>query len=168
MLVSPSPNSRPWAACTPRARKRCSSTPAERTRSGRSPAVRLTSPVVYAPTAANDWLISRNSMYSGGETQNSVKPSPGNWVVRYISCSGAGYPSGRRITLLTMEKIAVLAPMPSASVSTATAVNPGARRSSRHEYRTSWSSVCRSGVPESHTDGRYTCVGRLRGPPRPR
>ena len=76
-------------------------------------------------------------MYSGGETQNSVKPSPGNCVVRYINCSGLGYPSGRRITPLTIEKMAVLAPIPSASVSSATAVKAGARRSSRHEYRTS-------------------------------
>ena len=90
MSVSPLANSRPCAAGTPRAFSRCSSTDAERTRTGRSPAVRLTSPVVNAPTAENDWLISRNSMYSGGETQNFKKPMPGNWVVRYINCPGFG------------------------------------------------------------------------------
>ena len=39
--------------------------------------------------------------------------------------SGAWYGNGRRSTALTMLKIAVFAPMPSASVSTATAVKPG-------------------------------------------
>ena len=71
-------------------------------------------------------------MYSGGETQNCGNPSDGNCVVRYINCSGLGYPSGRRITPLTIEKIAVLAPMPSASVSSATAVKPGLLRSDRN------------------------------------
>ena len=46
-------------------------------------------------------------------------------MVRYINRSGSGYPSGRRMTPFTIEKIAVLAPMPSASVSTATVVKPG-------------------------------------------
>ena len=65
-------------------------TDADRTRAGRSPAVRLTSPVVNAPTSANDWLISRNSKNSGGETQNCSNPMVGNRVVKYISCSGLG------------------------------------------------------------------------------
>ena len=56
---------------------------------------------------------------------------------RYISRSGSGYPSGRRMTPFTIEKIAVLAPMPSASVSTATVVKPGLRRSMRSPCRTS-------------------------------
>src|SRR5215510_10730832 len=76
-------------------------------------------------------------MYSGGDTQNSRNPSEGNWVVRYISCSGLGYPSGRRITPLTIEKMAVFAPMPRASVRRAVTVNPGERRSSRAAYFTS-------------------------------
>ena len=76
-------------------------------------------------------------MYSGGETQNSSNPRAGNWVVRYINCSGFGYASGRRMTPLTMEKMAVLAPMPSASVMSAMAVNPGARTSDRAAKRTS-------------------------------
>ena len=70
-------------------------------------------------------------MYSGGDTQNSANPIAGNCVVRYISRSGCGYPRGRRMTPFTIEKIAVLAPMPSASVRTATVVNPGLRRSMR-------------------------------------
>jgi hypothetical protein len=82
-------------------------------------------------------LISRNSRYSGGDTQNSLKLKAPNRVVRYISCSGLGYDSGRRITPFTIEKIAVLAPMPSASVSRATAVNTGLRRKSRMARRMS-------------------------------
>ena len=72
-------------------------------------------------------------MCSGGETRTRWKPSAGELRRRCISCSGSGIPERPQIALLTMEKIAVLAPMPSASVSTATAVNPGARRSIRHE-----------------------------------
>ena len=123
--VSPLANRRPAAGCTPRARSRSSFTDADRTRSGRSAAVRLTSPVVNAPTAENDRLSSRNSRYSGGDTQNCSNPKAGNRVVRYISCPGFGYPSGRRITPLTMEKMAVFAPMPRASVRIVTTVNAG-------------------------------------------
>ena len=69
--VSPLRNKRPATGWMPRARQQVivDRSPM-RTRSGRSPAVRLTSPVVYAPTAANDWFSSRNSKYSGGDTQN--------------------------------------------------------------------------------------------------
>src|SRR6185312_15000819 len=68
--VSPLAKRRPAIGCTPSAVNNPSSTDADRTRNGRSPAVRFTSPVVYAPTAANDWLSSRNLKYSGGATQN--------------------------------------------------------------------------------------------------
>jgi hypothetical protein len=54
----------------PRVGSRSSVTAAERTRRGRSAAIRFTSPVVNAPTEANDWFRSRNSKNSGGETQN--------------------------------------------------------------------------------------------------
>ena len=47
------------------------------------------------------------------------------------SRSGATYGSGRSMTASTTLKTAVLAPMPSASVATATAVKPGDFRSSR-------------------------------------
>jgi len=51
---------------------------------------------------------------------------------------GSGNGSGRSITACTTVKIAVFAPMPSASVSTAAMVNPGARRSMRLAYWISW------------------------------
>src|SRR5262245_45477864 len=136
-LVSPGAKRRPCSGGTPSALSRCSSIAAVRTRSGRSPAVRFASPVVNAPTAANDRFISRNSMYSGGDTQNCENPNDGNWVVRYINWSGLGYASGRRITPLTIEKMAVFAPMPRASVRSAVIVNPGERQSSRTPYFTS-------------------------------
>jgi hypothetical protein len=48
-------------------------------------------------------------------------------VIRLKLSSSKGI--GRRNTASTMEKIAVLAPMPKASVKTATAVKPGERHS---------------------------------------
>src|SRR5579862_1087882 len=45
--------------------------------------------------------------------------------------SGSGYGSGFKSTVLTTEKMAVLAPMPSASAAIAVIVNPGVRRSIR-------------------------------------
>src|SRR5437667_982232 len=46
---------------------------------------------------------------------------------------------GWRISVLTMVKIAALAPIPSASTPTATDVKPGVRRSRRRLWRKSWS-----------------------------
>jgi hypothetical protein len=51
--------------------------------------------------------------------------------------SGSSHGNGRSRTAWAALKIAVLAPMPRASVATATAVKPGARRSCRRPYRTS-------------------------------
>ena len=56
------------------------------------------------------------------------------------SRSGAGNGSGRSRTALTTEKMAVLAPMPSASATMATAANPGAFHSARAPYLMSLSS----------------------------
>ena len=49
-----------------------------------------------------------------------------------ISRSGSGYASGRSSTPFTTLKMAVFAPMPSASASIATAVKPGFLRSVRN------------------------------------
>ena len=89
-LVSPGENSRPWAGVTPSVVSRSSLTAAPRTRTGRSPAIRFSSPVVNAPTEANDWFSSRNSKNSGGDTQNWSKPMAGKRLVRNISCPGCG------------------------------------------------------------------------------
>jgi hypothetical protein len=50
------------------------------------------------------------------------------------SRSGSRYLSGRTSTALTSPKMAVFAPMPSASVTTVTSVNPGRFRSTRAAY----------------------------------
>ena len=51
---------------------------------------------------------------------------------------GALYGNGRRMEASTTLKIAVLAPMPSAKVRIATAVNAGLLRSMRKAWRRSW------------------------------
>jgi hypothetical protein len=51
--------------------------------------------------------------------------------------SGSAYGSGDSRTARITEKIAVVAPIPSASVRTAAAANPGDRRRPRNAYRTS-------------------------------
>src|ERR1700733_9476036 len=62
------------------------------------------------------------------------RPSP----IR-TSASGCSYGSGFSRTPYTAVKIAVLAPIPSASVSTAAMVNPGFAASVRKAYRMSFS-----------------------------
>ena len=76
--VSPRANNRPWAACRPSALSRCSST---------FDVTHAASPVVgcqihlaranrqNAPIAANDWLTSRSSRYSGADNGNGPAPS---------------------------------------------------------------------------------------------
>src|SRR5262245_16539192 len=86
---------------------------------------RLMAPTEYAPTDLKDWLLSRNSTNSGVEIQNWLNPRAGNWLVMYSSCSGCGYPSGRSNTPLMTENTAVLAPIPSTSVSIVMNVNAG-------------------------------------------
>ncbi len=54
-------------------------------------------------------------------------PGPSSWT----SSPGASTASARSTTWSSREKIAVLAPMPRPSVSTTTAVKPGARPSER-------------------------------------
>ena len=65
-----------------------------------------------------------------------MPPSGGFSQTRRMFC-GSGYGSGLSSTPSTKLKMAVFAPMPSASVSTATAVKPGAFSSERRPYRTS-------------------------------
>src|SRR5207302_3797525 len=55
--------------------------------------------------------------------------------------SGCAYGSGRSSTAFTTLKIAVVAPMPRASVRIAAAANPGAPRNVRTAYRRSWLSA---------------------------
>src|SRR5207245_10099168 len=64
--------------------------------------------------------------------------------------SGSGNGSGRSSTPSTMEKIAVVAPLPSASIRMAVTVNPGDLRSWRKGYR-----ACQ-GLRHILQDTRYT------------
>ena len=79
-----------------------------------------------APATEKDWVISVSSKYSAGDSGPGF-PSP-EPVLSIWSCSGFGYPSGRRSAAFTTENIAVFAPIPSAIVSTAMVVNPGLLR----------------------------------------
>jgi hypothetical protein len=68
-------------------------------------------------------------------------------VLRHRRVSASGYGSGRSRTALTTLKIAVLALMPSASVSTATAAKPGFLRRMRTPWPTSRPN-CSSQAPD--------------------
>ena len=97
-----------------------------------------------------------------------------------------GYGSGRSSTALTMLNIAVLAPMPSASVKIATKREPGLRRHSRSAKRMSCQQLvhhrsfsaspipgagrlpaaCRTGAPAAariHSAGAFRIVSRIAG-----
>src|SRR5688500_15696626 len=60
-----------------------------------------------------------------------------------------------------MLKIAVVAPMPSDSVSTATAVKPGVRRNARSAWRRSWAMVSRSMRAEERTGCQLTVPAQV-------
>ncbi len=70
--------------------------------------------------------------------------------------SGSAYGSGDSSTARMTEKIAVVAPIPRASVRIAAAVNPGARRIPRKAYRMSWMRISTSapfsGTPTPRPD----------------
>src|SRR5439155_7684992 len=74
---------------------------------------------------SNDALCRCQSSTFNPELRESVTSRLGLTEAIRTSRSGSRYGSGRSKTALTTLKIAVFAPMPSASVSTATAVKPG-------------------------------------------
>src|SRR6266513_5015913 len=80
---------------------------------------------------SNDALCRCQSSTFNPELRESVTPRLGLTEAIRTSRSGSRYGSGRSNTALTTLKMAVFAPMPSASVSTATAVKPGFFRSWR-------------------------------------
>ena len=95
-----------------------------------SPApVRFADDGVIAVAPENTPLCVVTSMKFGGESVIDSRPlRPWNSCTRR---AGSRYGSGRSSTPLTTVKTAVLAPMPSASVRTATTAKPGWRRSMR-------------------------------------
>ena len=79
-------------------------------------------------------------MYSGSESgkDSNSKPLSGRNRPHTLSTrSGSGYGRGLSSTPLTTLKIAVLAPMPNARVSTIVTANPGRFNNILTEYRTS-------------------------------
>jgi hypothetical protein len=96
-------------------------------------------------------LISVSSKYSGGETQNWLKPIIGKRLLTNMSWSGRGWAAGRRITAFKTEKIAVLAPIPTASVKMVRMAKPGERRRFRRADLRSWTNE--SGRIDDSLDG---------------
>jgi hypothetical protein len=93
---------------------------------------------MYAASAANVRFWIFQSRKFGGDTV--CRPPR---IVSLIStmAAGAAYGSGRSSTAWTTLKIAVFAPMPSASAAADTTVKPGLLRSMRKAKRKSWSSM---------------------------
>jgi hypothetical protein len=85
----------------------------------------------YAASDSNDVAPSRKSSKFGYDTGARGHDRLGIVRQNIVMRSASGYGSGRRMTLLTTLKIAVVAPIPRARVMTATAVNPGRRTSDR-------------------------------------
>src|SRR5262249_46741153 len=94
----------------------------------------LTLPKSYAAMDWNDWAF-LHAMYLGMETEDPVPL--GNLRARCMILSDSGKGSGASSTRSMTEKMAVLAPIPSARASTATMVKPGFLIRTRREWRTS-------------------------------
>ncbi len=129
-------NPRPRPTGMPSMSKSPSLTLAPRTSRGSPAPSSVKTPVAYASTASKVRLPSRTVMKSGAESAVYAVPS-GYSVLTTCRRSASRYGSGSRRTPCTTLKMALVAPMPSASVSTATAVKPGARRRVRSAYATS-------------------------------
>ncbi len=84
-------------------------------------------------------LCARHASTSGYDATSCVSPLFVLVAQMRTSRSEAGKGSGRSSTALTTLKMAVLAPMPSPRVRTATIVKVGFRRSMRAPTRASWS-----------------------------
>ena len=127
---------RPMAGWMPRVSKKSPRTHRVVTISGRSPPVSVRDTVRFAPKVSNDLFISRQSRKLGidKEMRNSVT---GAKILGRTSSPGSCTGSGESSTALTMEKIAVLAPIPRAMVTIAIAANFGRFVNARREKRTS-------------------------------
>jgi hypothetical protein len=83
-----------------------------------------------APISVKDGFRGANRGNSGTRPSISLNSEVVSKII--ISRLGSGYASGRRSTPFTTLKMAVFAPMPSASASIATAVKPGFFRNVRN------------------------------------
>src|SRR6267154_3890274 len=90
--------------------------------------------------ASNDVLCRYLLFNVTAATENSVKPGKllaGGTCHTCISREASSYGSGRSKAAFTIEKIAVFAPIPSASTRMVPSANPGLRRTARNPYRRS-------------------------------
>src|SRR5687768_9432291 len=128
--------SRPRAGATPSILKRFAETYAPGTWSG----VRPSFPTLKAPLNRND--IPENVRLAARQSSKSRSDTPNvrlcvSCVPRNMTCSGFGTGRLRRRMALTIVKTALLAPIPSASTTTATTVNERFFARRRTAYRTS-------------------------------
>ncbi len=98
-------------------------------------ALRMKSCPLYPTIDSNTEPWSRTSLKFA--TEKLISGTCSDHSVRSTSRSASGYGRGRRRIALITLKIAVLAPMPSARVRTATRVKAGVRRRARVPKRTS-------------------------------
>src|SRR5215831_19159944 len=140
----------PIQGCTPKVLKKLPHThsPLRVSAGARDPALRTPSgalPACSAARSTNSGVCARKFLYASQE--NSEKsPSPCVYppqlqqrTLSPILQSSSGFVTGSdfSITWCTSVKMAVVAPIPSASVTTAVVVTPGAFRSCRNASRTS-------------------------------
>src|SRR5215469_6683139 len=144
---------RPRIGCSPRVGKNPAEVRKPSSRIGSPDPVRWKESLTNTPMSSNGWLLcvrsdtcfSPHGMYSeprftpGGDTSHGM-----------TMCPASGYGRGFSKIAFTALKTAVLAPIPSASVRSATIVNPGAFRSTRTACRTSCAIV-------------FTSISRLKG-----
>src|SRR5262245_12573060 len=139
---SSSVKSRPRKGAAPRTRKKLPRTPASRICSGSPPPVTETSGTLFEIAIESKSVARcRKSRMSGaaiGACGKLVLTIRFQIITRR---SGSRYGSGRSSTASMTLKIAVVAPIPSARVRSATVVNPGLRRSVRTPYVMSCQSV---------------------------
>ena len=130
-------NVRPWTALTPSISKKPSVTSDPVKISGSPAPVKSSDQGSIAATRSKLRTRSRQSRKSAGPTGTGRFPSSGSVCQSVTRRFGSGKRGGWRSTASTKEKMAVVAPIDSARVSTVAAVKPGCRRSSRKPWRTS-------------------------------
>ncbi len=156
---SPRARPRPSTGWTPRIGNRSEETNSPETCSAAPWPVRLKLEGRWMAIPARVRLPSRQSRKFGYGTDPLAKFGLLSWKV--TRRSGSGYGSGSSSTPSMIENSAVLAPMPSARVSSATAVKPGLRRSTRAPCRTS---ATRSSNRDTPRASRHSSFTRLTPP----
>src|SRR5258708_4453245 len=132
---SASANVRPIWVRAPNSWKNSGVTSPAKTDSRRSPAARVISGNWKAAILTNVDGIDRQALNFASDAP-AYAPS-GAVVMNHTMRDESGYDSGLSSTALTSEKMAVLAPTPTARVRMATRAKPGVRRNDRNAYRTS-------------------------------